>query len=250
MLGLRSLPGPRCIDRRDRRAASRRADRERDPSGVAQGLASDVGALARSIMTTDTHEKIATVEMGGASFTGVAKGAAMLAPNMATMLAFIATDADVETAAFQDALGRAVEHSFNRISVDACESTNDSVFVLCVRPRPPLVRQRSRAALVNDLSGPRPPDGARCRGWFEGGSDRGRGRERRRACRGSGPRRRCLGLVACGRSRCRPELGPHRLGARTAGPSSRPRAARDRDRLRGRIRARSTRRAPSTRPRR
>jgi glutamate N-acetyltransferase / amino-acid N-acetyltransferase len=61
---------------------------------------------------------------------GVAKGAAMLAPNMATMLAFVTTDAAVDGAGLQEAVGGAVEASFNRICVDGCESTNDSVFVL------------------------------------------------------------------------------------------------------------------------
>jgi glutamate N-acetyltransferase/amino-acid N-acetyltransferase len=54
----------------------------------------------------------------------------MVAPNMATMLAFVVTDAVVPAAGLQPLLGTAVAHSFDRISVDACESTNDSVFLL------------------------------------------------------------------------------------------------------------------------
>jgi glutamate N-acetyltransferase / amino-acid N-acetyltransferase len=95
-----------------------------------QALGSGVDDFARSIMTTDTHTKVAEREAGGARIVGVAKGAAMLAPNMATMLAFIATDAALPPPALQRALDRAVSGSFDRISVDACESTNDSVVLL------------------------------------------------------------------------------------------------------------------------
>lgn len=87
-----------------------------------------VEAFARAIMTTDTKMKLSSIEIDGACVVGVAKGAAMLAPNMATMLAFIVTDAAVDD--LQPILTDAVATSFDRISVDACESTNDSVFLL------------------------------------------------------------------------------------------------------------------------
>ena len=89
---------------------------------------SKLDAFARAIMTTDTTVKIARADAGEAQVVGVAKGAAMLAPNMATMLAFIATDAAFDDP--QPILTSAVKVSFDRISVDACESTNDSVFLL------------------------------------------------------------------------------------------------------------------------
>jgi glutamate N-acetyltransferase/amino-acid N-acetyltransferase len=89
-----------------------------------------VEPFARSIMTTDTRIKTAQAQAGGATVVGVAKGAAMLAPNMATMLAFVATDALVDAGDLQEILSGSVAHSFNRISIDACESTNDSVFCL------------------------------------------------------------------------------------------------------------------------
>ena len=97
---------------------------------LVEGLGADVDGFARSIMTTDTAIKTATAGAGGATIVGVAKGAAMCAPNMATMLAFIATDAAVDPDVLQDSLGAAVAGSFNRISIDGCESTNDSVFAL------------------------------------------------------------------------------------------------------------------------
>jgi glutamate N-acetyltransferase/amino-acid N-acetyltransferase len=99
------------------------------PAAVA-ALDPDVETFARSIMTTDTRIKSATARAGAATVVGVAKGAAMLAPNMATMLAFIATDARVDGQALQRLVSAAVSRSFDRISVDACESTNDSVFCL------------------------------------------------------------------------------------------------------------------------
>lgn len=93
-------------------------------------LTDDTEPFANSILTTDTTIKTATASAGGATVVGVAKGAAMLAPNMATMLSFVATDAAVDAGTLQKVLDVAVDQSFNRISVDACESTNDSVFML------------------------------------------------------------------------------------------------------------------------
>lgn len=93
-----------------------------------EGLGRDPEPFARALMTTDTYPKFAAAS--GVGITGVAKGAAMIAPNMATMLAFLVTDAALEIPALQDELAAAVERTFNRISVDACESTNDSVFLL------------------------------------------------------------------------------------------------------------------------
>jgi glutamate N-acetyltransferase/amino-acid N-acetyltransferase len=85
---------------------------------------------ARAIMTTDTVPKTTIVEGDGWTVGGIAKGAAMLAPNMATMLAVLTTDAAVEPEQLQRSLRDAVATSFNRIVVDGCTSTNDSVLVL------------------------------------------------------------------------------------------------------------------------
>lgn len=90
----------------------------------------DVTPLAEAIMTTDTTRKVSVGEGDGFDVTGVGKGAAMLAPNMATMLAFVATDAAADAPVLQRVLSEAVRRSFNRISVDACQSTNDSVFLV------------------------------------------------------------------------------------------------------------------------
>ncbi|MGH2749106.1 MAG: bifunctional glutamate N-acetyltransferase/amino-acid acetyltransferase ArgJ [Actinomycetota bacterium] len=98
------------------------------PTALANA-SSDPGRFAEAILTTDSTTKIAGASHGGASVIGVGKGAAMIAPNMATMLAFLVTDARVD-GSLQQVLTSAVEASFNRISIDGCESTNDSVFLL------------------------------------------------------------------------------------------------------------------------
>ncbi|ACU54580.1 arginine biosynthesis bifunctional protein ArgJ [Acidimicrobium ferrooxidans DSM 10331] len=85
---------------------------------------------ARAIMTTDTHPKTALVEGDGFRVGGLAKGAAMIAPQMATMLAVITTDAAVEAERLDAALRAAVETTFNRITIDGCSSTNDTVVAL------------------------------------------------------------------------------------------------------------------------
>ncbi|HEY6474494.1 MAG TPA: bifunctional ornithine acetyltransferase/N-acetylglutamate synthase, partial [Acidimicrobiales bacterium] len=85
---------------------------------------------AKAIMTTDTVPKEVVVQGDGFTVGGMAKGAAMLAPNMATMLAVLTTDAAVDAATLQTALHEAVGASFNSMSVDGCTSTNDTVLVL------------------------------------------------------------------------------------------------------------------------
>jgi glutamate N-acetyltransferase/amino-acid N-acetyltransferase len=85
---------------------------------------------ATAIMTTDVVRKEVVVEGGGFTVGAMAKGAAMLAPHMATMLAVLTTDAACEPAHLRIALGRAVDASFNRLTIDGCTSTNDTVLVL------------------------------------------------------------------------------------------------------------------------
>lgn len=85
---------------------------------------------AEGIMTTDTRPKICSrqIQLGGeiVTITGIAKGAGMIQPNMATMLCYIATDVACEKAVLQQLLSGSVEKSFNRITVDSDTSTNDS----------------------------------------------------------------------------------------------------------------------------
>lgn len=85
---------------------------------------------ARAMMTTDTQPKIARITQDGYTIAGICKGAAMIAPNMATMLACIVTDADIPSKVLQRALGQAVNESFNHIVIDGDMSTNDTVLAL------------------------------------------------------------------------------------------------------------------------
>lgn len=87
-------------------------------------------SAARAIMTTDTVPKSATVERNGTRFGGIAKGAGMLAPQLATMLVFLTTDAVVDPEEFQDALAQACDVTFSRVDSDACMSTNDTVVAM------------------------------------------------------------------------------------------------------------------------
>ena len=87
-------------------------------------------AAAEAICTTDTHRKEAVVRGPGFVVGGMAKGAAMLAPNMATMLAVITTDVALVAPALTEVLRAAVAASFNSISSDGCTSTNDTVILL------------------------------------------------------------------------------------------------------------------------
>lgn len=89
---------------------------------------------AEAILTTDKTSKIASTKIkltgGDAIITGFAKGAGMIQPNMATMLAFILTDAKIPEALLKRSLKTAVDNSFNRITVDGDMSTNDTVVLL------------------------------------------------------------------------------------------------------------------------
>jgi glutamate N-acetyltransferase/amino-acid N-acetyltransferase len=102
---------------------------------MAEGLGSaTLKDAACAIMTTDTFPKYASMKVKVGSregvIAGVAKGAGMIAPNMATMLAFIMTDIAVEHAALKSALGDVVERSFNRITIDGDRSTNDTALIM------------------------------------------------------------------------------------------------------------------------
>ncbi|VGO20041.1 bifunctional glutamate N-acetyltransferase/amino-acid acetyltransferase ArgJ [Pontiella sulfatireligans] len=97
-------------------------------------LIEHVQETAEAMMTTDTRPKVSVaqlqIEGRAVKIVGFAKGAGMIEPNMATMLSYITTDAAVERHAFQNALKKAVDASFNRISIDGDQSTNDTVLAL------------------------------------------------------------------------------------------------------------------------
>jgi glutamate N-acetyltransferase/amino-acid N-acetyltransferase len=98
---------------------------------AATELSTDGGvAAALAIMTTDTVAKTASVSMGDFTVGGMAKGAGMLAPGLATMLSVITTDAVVDAATLDVVLRKAVATTFDRIDSDGCMSTNDTVLLL------------------------------------------------------------------------------------------------------------------------
>jgi glutamate N-acetyltransferase/amino-acid N-acetyltransferase len=88
------------------------------------------GAAAEAIMTTDTVSKTVVVDAGGWSVGGMAKGAGMLAPGLATMLVVLTTDAVADPAVLDRALRAATATTFERIDSDGCMSTNDTVLLL------------------------------------------------------------------------------------------------------------------------
>ncbi|MFD3547151.1 bifunctional glutamate N-acetyltransferase/amino-acid acetyltransferase ArgJ [Streptomyces sp. NPDC058655] len=98
---------------------------------AAAALSADGGeAAAIAIKTTDTVHKTATVSRDGWTVGGMAKGAGMLAPGLATMLVVLTTDADLDSAALDGALRSATRTTFDRIDSDGCMSTNDTVLLL------------------------------------------------------------------------------------------------------------------------
>ncbi|MBI4302177.1 MAG: bifunctional glutamate N-acetyltransferase/amino-acid acetyltransferase ArgJ, partial [Chloroflexi bacterium] len=86
--------------------------------------------LARAITTTDTFPKEVAFSRDGMVVAGIAKGAGMIHPNLATLLCFLSTDANLELGFMKRALHRAVDVSFNMITIDGDTSTNDTVVLL------------------------------------------------------------------------------------------------------------------------
>ena len=97
--------------------------------GLGEG-ADNADAAARGILTTDSVPKTAAANREGWTVGGMAKGAGMVRPDMATMLAFLTTDAVATSQALHEALTAAVDVTFNALNIDGCQSTNDTVVVL------------------------------------------------------------------------------------------------------------------------
>ena len=89
----------------------------------------DLDRSAAAMMTTDTHPKIATAKVGGATLTGIAKGVGMIEPNMATMLTWFFTDAELEQPVLDEVFRRVVDKTFNALSIDTDTSTSDSAAI-------------------------------------------------------------------------------------------------------------------------
>jgi len=99
-------------------------------AAAASGLGPHGEAAARAIMTTDSVPKTVVIEGPGYSIGGMAKGAGMLAPGLATMLVVLTTDADLPAAELDTALRAATRVSFDRLDSDGCMSTNDQVTLM------------------------------------------------------------------------------------------------------------------------
>ena len=119
---------------------------------IAEARADALPAAAKAIMTTDTYPKIATARVklgeGDVVINGIAKGAGMIAPDMATMLAYVFTDADVGANALQAMLSKSVERSFNLITVDSDTSTSDTLMAFATGAA-------QGAARIEDAADPR-----------------------------------------------------------------------------------------------
>ena len=111
----------------------RRYPIEKVRSHLAAGWTPDITEaepVAEAIMTTDTHAKTAAATVGDATIVGIAKGVGMIEPDMATMLAFVFTDADLPVADLDPRFRAVVDRTFNCLSVDTDTSTSDTAAVL------------------------------------------------------------------------------------------------------------------------
>jgi glutamate N-acetyltransferase / amino-acid N-acetyltransferase len=130
---------------------------ERIVAGLPQAIADlregNWTSAAEAIMTTDTVPKAASVQVmlssGRATITGIAKGSGMIRPDMATMLGFVATDANIAKAALQRITRQAADQSFNAITVDGDTSTNDA-FICIATGKGPVARSKKDLASVAD----------------------------------------------------------------------------------------------------
>jgi glutamate N-acetyltransferase/amino-acid N-acetyltransferase len=119
------------------------------PAAVAALQGESILPAADGIMTTDLYPKVRRADLpGGASIVGIAKGAGMIEPNLATMLCYLLTDAAVSRGELRAALAEAVDQSFNAISVDSDTSTSDTVVALASGAAGPVAAGAFRAGLA------------------------------------------------------------------------------------------------------
>jgi len=108
---------------------------------------------ARAIMTTDSVPKMESKTAKGVTVSGIAKGAGMLAPAMATMLSVVMTDSQVDAAEAEEVFARVVETSYNRIDSDGCTSTNDTVLFMASGASGVKLEKDELADLLNQVCG-------------------------------------------------------------------------------------------------
>lgn len=134
--GVIGVPLP--IDKIERGVVGMKAELQHDPVVGAEG-----------IMTTDTHPKALSTSVGNATITWVAKGSGMIEPNMATMLAYIFTDAAFDAHRLDRMLRAAVHDSFNMLSVDSDTSTSDTCAIMANGLAGPVDESQFAAALLD-----------------------------------------------------------------------------------------------------
>jgi glutamate N-acetyltransferase/amino-acid acetyltransferase len=119
---------------------------------LVKGLDSDTSLsvlpVAQAIMTTDTFPKVRTSSFKGGRIVGIAKGAGMIEPNLATMLVYLMTDFNLSRTELKEALQYCIARSFNTISIDSDQSTSDSVFLLSSGKGPKISLQEFKEALL------------------------------------------------------------------------------------------------------
>ncbi len=108
----------------------------------------DLPSVARAIMTTDTRPKVAERQVGPARVVGIAKGVGMIEPDMATMLSFVYTDAEVASADLDRVFRAVVERTYNAVSIDTDTSTSDTAAVLATGVAGPVDLAELEAALL------------------------------------------------------------------------------------------------------
>ncbi len=124
------------------------------PKAIEAIQADSAFAAAEAIMTTDRYPKLRSKTLSnGVRVVGVAKGAGMIEPNMATMLGYIMTDATIEKSKLQSMLSEACNRSFNSISIDGDESTSDTVVAIASGLKPLSSKDELRAALFEVCEG-------------------------------------------------------------------------------------------------
>jgi glutamate N-acetyltransferase / amino-acid N-acetyltransferase len=122
--------------------------------GLVAGLSrSSLLPMARAIMTTDAFPKVRAAAVGQGRIVGIAKGAGMIEPNMATLLCFLCTDVAVPRARLREDLAWCVQRSLNRLSIDGDQSTSDTAILLSSGVKAAPDPREFRAALLDVLSG-------------------------------------------------------------------------------------------------
>ncbi len=123
------------------------------PALVSGASAASILPVARAIMTTDAFPKVRAASVGAGRIVGIAKGAGMIEPNMATLLCFICTDVAVPRERLREDLAWCVQKTLNRLSIDGDQSTSDMAIILSSGLRGPADPRTFRSALQDVLAG-------------------------------------------------------------------------------------------------